>query len=142
MKILDLKNASRGWFWSVFLFAIFVETDQLAKTHAPNIFKNNAFAFSLPLPGWLMYLTYAAVLSGMVYYCARNYHDFNFLSRLAWILIFSGAFSNIIESMVLGYVRDFIYITFRGLTGVYNLADGFIIIGVIILLAQSYKNQK
>ncbi len=129
MQILDLKNVQRFFSWGVFLLVL-VGLDQLVKTYAHNVFKNNFFAFSLPLPVWLMYLVYATVLAGMVYYCVKNYRVFSLLQTLAWTLIFAGAVSNIGERITLGYVRDFIYI----LNGVFNLADGYIIAGVLMLL--------
>ncbi len=107
---------------------------QLAKHFAPGIFHNQAFAFSLPLPVWLMYGIYATVLAVIIYYAWNNYRQFTLAASLAWALIFAGAFSNVVERLVLGYVRDFIYISFFRWTGVYNLADFFIILGVIILL--------
>lgn len=134
------ENGSTRMGAFVFLFAALIAIDQLVKNYAANIFKNNAFAFSLPVPVWIMYLIYGAVLAGMIHYCVRNYREFNLISRLAWTLIFAGAFSNIIERIMLGYVRDFIYITLYKWTGIYNLADGWIIAGIVILLLSHKKN--
>ena len=128
--------------FSAFVFLFLILADQLVKNYASNVFKNSNFAFSLPLPVWLMYIIYTAVFIGLVYYCAKNYRAFNFASKLAWTLIFAGAFSNIIERIMLGYVRDFIYLTLYKWTGIYNLADGFIILGIVILLFQSSGRSK
>ena len=126
-----------------FFFLCLVLFDQLAKFYASSIFKNNNIAFSLPLPVWLMYIIYAAVLGGMLVYCFKNYRTFSFSTQLAWTLIFAGADSNIIERIILGHVRDFIYISFYKWTGIYNLADGYIILGILILLSygSSYKQR-
>ena len=114
-----------------FLFVIFV--DQLSKHYANNIFYNNNFAFSLPLPIWLIYGIYFFVLTGMIFYVLGNYDKLGKLSKIAWILIFAGAVSNIAERIFTGHVRDFIFISFMKWVGVYNLADFFIIIGIIVL---------
>ena len=136
----NLKSERRNAIPFAFLFVILIVLDQLVKKYATNIFQNNNFAFSLPVPGWLMYLIYASVLVGMVYYCAKNYHELGLLSGLAWVLIFAGAVSNISERIITGHVRDFIYITLYKWTGIYNLADGYIILGIILLLIFSGKH--
>lgn len=51
--------------------------------------------------------------------------------KLAWTLVFAGAISNVTERVVLGYVRDFIFI----FGGILNLADLYILGGVFILLS-------
>ena len=128
------KNESTKLMPFVFLFLALVFFDQAAKHFAHNIFRNAVFAFSIPLPVWLIYFVYAGVVLAMVYYTATQYNFFSFTSKIAWTFIFAGAVSNIIERIFLGYVRDFIYIHFLQLTGIYNLADFFIIIGIVILL--------
>lgn len=93
-------------------------------------FKNSNFAFSLQLPIWLIYLVYTVILIIIVYYLIKNYSAISRQAFWAWCLILAGAFSNVGERIVLGYVRDFIYI----LSGIFNLADGYIILGVAVLL--------
>lgn len=129
MDFVLFKNAGtlgRG----VFLFAALVLVDQLSKFYAVRVFPNAAFAFSLPVPPWLIYVIYFFLLSAMITYCAKHYPRFDKAQALGWTLIFAGAFSNIGERLALGFVRDWIYI----LSGVFNLADGYIIAGIILLL--------
>lgn len=134
------KNAQVFWQRGVFLFALLIIVDQVAKLLARQVFKNSAFAFSLPVPVRLIFFIYAVVIAGMIYYVRKNYQYFSFYGKIAWVLIFAGAASNILERIFLGCVRDFIYITFYSFTGVYNLADGYIIVGIIILLLSAKKN--
>jgi lipoprotein signal peptidase len=56
------------------------------------------------------------------------------LSRFAWALIVAGAVSNIGERLLLGSVRDYIRLS----TGIFNLADGYILMGMFILLWVSH----
>lgn len=112
--------------FSKYLFEIFISEP----------FRNIYFAFSLPLPVWLMYAIYCLVISGIVVHLIRNFKHISGLERLAWNLILSGGLSNVIERISLGYVRDFI----RIMTGVFNLADFFILTGLLILLFK--KNNK
>jgi lipoprotein signal peptidase len=127
------KNEKLNYLFFVFLFAVLVVIDQLTKNFAKNIFENHKFAFSLPLPIWLIYIVYAIVLCAMIIYYAKNYQHFTNQQSLAWTLIFAGAASNILERVILGYVKDWIYI----LTGIFNFADGYIIAGMLLLLFQS-----
>ena len=132
------SESKKNWLFA-FLFALLVAIDQLSKASARNIFINKQFAFSLPLPVFLMYAIYFAVLTGLVYYAAKHYRDFSAAERWAFVLIFAGALSNVVERIALGYVRDFIYIIFYHWVGVYNLADGYIIAGIILLLLRSTR---
>lgn len=139
---IKLKNESPKYFAFVFLFISLILFDQIVKYFAHNIFRNFAFAFSLPLPTWFMYSIYAVVILSMTYYIVKSYQNFSVLNKVAWILIFAGAISNIVERIFFGFVRDFIYITFFKWTGVYNMADGFIILGIIILILPLHKHSK
>lgn len=111
-------------------FFLLVTIDQLTKRLAVPMFLNDRFAFSLPLPIWAMYGIYIVVLGGSAWYVRPRWRVLPGWQRLAWILVWAGAISNIGERLVLGYVRDWIYIV----NGVFNLADGYILLGIAILL--------
>ena len=128
------KTSRSFWGPGVFLFCLLAIFDQASKKIISHQFLNRQFAFSLPLPVWLMFLIYAVVILGMVIYCVRNYWQFSSGQSFAWLLIFTGAVLNVGERLVLGYVRDFIYIHFFQLVGVYNLADFYILAGLVLLL--------
>lgn len=121
--------------WTVGFFLL-VAVDQLTKRLPVPMFFNDRFAFSLPLPVWAMYGIYTMVLGGSVWYVWSRWGVLPGWQKLAWVLVWAGAVSNISERLALGYVRDWIYI----LTGVFNLADGYILVGMIILLF--YNPQK
>lgn len=125
----------------VFCFAILVFLDQFFKKILSAVsYYNDKFAFSLPLSQQVIYIIYSAVLLGIFSYLSRNYQNLNFRSKLAWVLILAGAFSNIVERILFGKVGDFIYIRLFGLTGIYNLADFYILAGVAgLILTQPPK---
>lgn len=101
-------------------------------------FKNFAFAFSWPLPVWLIYCIYTAVVGAIVIYLSAAFLSLGPRRQAAWVLILAGACSNIGERVFTGFVRDFIYI----FSGIFNLADGYIIIGTILLLLKfSYEDE-
>lgn len=149
------RNERPGFGTFVFWFLGLVAADQILKSWAfgnfgdgkfigfyPYLglsqFKNFNFAFSLAMPIWLIYLVYAVILTMIIYYLSKNFLPISRLSFLAWCLILAGAFSNVGERVALGYVRDFIYI----LTGIFNLADGYIVLGVgILLFAEKVKTK-
>jgi signal peptidase II len=93
-------------------------------------FKNYHFAFSLPLSGWLLYGVYVVVMIILIRYLVASWYQLSGLQRCAWVLILAGAVSNIGERVVLGYVRDYFYVY----SGIFNIADLYIFLGVGMLL--------
>ncbi len=136
-NLVNKKNAAT--FWKVGVFLFFIVVDQFFKISADSIFKNQNFAFSLPIPTALIYLIYFVLIACISFYVYENHKKFFWWQDLAWVLIYAGAVANIGERIILGYVRDWIYISVYRWTGIYNLADGFIILGVVILLFSSNK---
>ena len=131
------RAITHSFFFWLLSFFVLVLIDQAAKLlffKNPGGFRNYFFAFSLPVPAVLMYLIYAAALGAIICYLSKSYKTLAALTKFAWTLIVVGAVANIAERIILGYVRDFIYINFFHWTGIYNLADFFIIAGIILLL--------
>jgi signal peptidase II len=95
------------------------------------LFKNDQFAFSLPVPIGIMYAIYAIVIGAIIWHLRKTYRSLNSTTSLAWIFILAGGLSNIVERLFIGYVRDFIPVP-NG--GIINVADIYIILGVLMLL--------
>lgn len=134
-------NSKQYLFWIVLVFA-FVAIDQSTKYAAVSyglpIFLNDKFAFSLPVPQFLMFCVYAVVELGIIYYVVQNFKRLVTRERLAWALIVGGSFSNIAERIIFGSVKDFIHI----FNGILNAADFFILGGVAILLFGNFYLRK
>jgi signal peptidase II len=95
-----------------------------------HLVKNYGLAFSLNL-GLLPNLILLGLgLSVFIYFYRK--HDW------AFVLVMAGALSNIIDRLYLGYVRDFLDLSL-GFT--FNLADAFVIIGLIIILISQPKSR-
>lgn len=94
-------------------------------------FKNYNFIFGWKLPHQLAYGLFIIILVGIIFYMARQYNVLLPKQKWGLALIFAGAIVNIAERIMLGYVRDFLY-TWGG--GVWNIADFYIVLGVIVLL--------
>lgn len=76
----------------------------------------------------------ALVLFGFMLWKFRWRH---LLSRLAIGFIIGGAFGNLVDRIVLRYVRDFIQIEIAGFSpfGIFNIADVALVFGVIMFFA-------
>ncbi len=92
------------------------------------VFRNQNFAFSIKAPHVLMYLIYILLLVSLLNWFIKKQNQ-NIWDKLGLTLVLSGALSNISERFLNGFVIDFIHIY----TGVFNLADFFIILGIIFL---------
>lgn len=116
-----------------FLFFLFIFIDQFTKRfvlkeQSALVFRNENFAFSLEVPSFLMYLTYVVLLGLLLNWFVKKENK-KILDKLGFVLILSGAVSNIGERILNGFVIDFIHIH----TGVFNIADFFIILGILFL---------
>ncbi len=126
-------------FWLAAVWSLIV-VEQLSKVVVTQlhrtIFLNNNFAFSIPVPSAVMYLIYAVVFAVMIRMLFAYWTKLSLLARFGWALVIAGGLSNVIERVVLGYVRDFIYIAH----GIFNFADFFIVIGLLIIVFTYPKN--
>ena len=101
------------------------------------LFKNYQFAFSLPLPTPFVYLIYffCFVVIGVWLFFMR--HKLKPIDLVAWALVIAGGLSNVGERVITGYVKDYLFI----FSGIFNLADGLILIGLVILLFKGAPNK-
>jgi signal peptidase II len=125
-----------------FLFLSLVIVDQITKLifsnrdffvgpiHVYNA-KNFGLAFSINL-GLLPNLSLIFFgLFFLLYYFLKHKKELSDLAILAFILIFGGGVSNIIDRLYLGYVRDFLDL---GLGFTFNLSDLYIAAGLIMVV--------
>lgn len=104
--------------------------------------KNTGAAF-----GFLMNSTFILILITillLIYLIIELKKNINngFIS-LSLSLIISGALGNLIDRVFRGYVVDFIsFILFNKEMAIFNVADAFITIGVVILLIYIFKEGK
>jgi lipoprotein signal peptidase len=129
----NLLPTERSRFSFGFYFGILaggIVLDQVVKLFVSDPFRNYNFAFSLLLPQPLMYGIYGCVLFLVAAYLVKRFARMGVGQKIGWSLVLGGALSNIGERIVLGYVRDFIFL----LGGILNVADFLILAGIALLL--------
>ena len=97
--------------------------------------KNTGAAFGM-LGGkqiFLVIITTAIIIGMIIYYHKLPKTYWGKWSRVAFILIISGAIGNLIDRVALNYVRDFLYFKLINFP-VFNVADILVVVGVGILL--------
>jgi lipoprotein signal peptidase len=93
------------------------------------VFLNDKFAFSLNLPTAVMYVVYAAAILFIARYLQTHWPSLSDVTKFGFVLIAAGGISNLAERLIFGHVTDYIHLA----NGVLNLADFYIIIGVILI---------
>ena len=119
------------WFFIAVLILFLL--DQVAKLLIKGTVNRGA-AFGI-LQGWVLLFVLAGffVLGFVLYYKDRvkSYGYFGL------VLLFSGTLGNLVDRLVFGYVRDFIDV---GFWPIFNLADTYNTIGVLLLVAYFWKH--
>lgn len=117
-----------------------VFSSDLAQTWIIGFFpyENYGFAFGLPVLSHLVLPLGIAALSIFFIYTTLKWKNMSKRAQLACLLIITGGLLNIIERIVLGYVRDPIKIFY----GYWNIADFAVIIGIGTLILESRKLKK
>ncbi len=142
MKIFKKINI---YIWSIILIII----DQITKIYVINNFKNapitiikgvlritycenNGVAFSMGSGKIIMFIILNIILIlGLIYFYEKNKCNFNKINKIFIVMIISGGISNLLDRIIRGYVVDFIDVNQLFSFAIFNIADIFIVIGVI-----------
>ena len=106
--------------------------------------KNTGAAWSI-LSGQRVFLTLlsAVAVVGMCWYLHTHHRKNVALTNYALVLMIAGALGNLIDRLMLGYVRDFLNFYIFGYDfPVFNVADICLSIGVVLLILGSYLEMK
>lgn len=113
---------------------------QWLEPHARIIHINNTgAAFGLFKGANTVFMILAVVVAGAILYFFPSISKKDWLIRVALSMQFSGAIGNLIDRINFGHVTDFISI---GTFPVWNIADGSITVGVVILLIGMWVQEK
>ena len=91
---------------------------------------------------WMVTVISLLIIIGIIYYVYRNRVSKKIL-KIGYGLILGGAIGNFIDRIVYGYVIDFIDIDIFGWNyPIFNLADMFIVGGVILVMIDAWRCKK
>ncbi|MBT4632319.1 signal peptidase II [Candidatus Peregrinibacteria bacterium] len=141
--IRSFKKLDKLWLLFAPFFAVLVGADQLTKLWAKNnlslsnpdvgfsLSYNDGIIFGIDLPLWSIFVLSFGILGFGAYLVIENklWRDTWHMTGLA--LISAGAIGNLIDRAIYGHVIDFIKIYWWP---TFNLADAFIVSGVVLFL--------
>ena len=156
-------NFKANYFYFIFLVLIFL-ADRGSKIIILNIFENSEFAsikinsflnFSLVLNNGIAFGLFSLeknfyynILTSIIILIAifiifLAYRASNLLEKLSYLMIAGGASGNIFDRLIYSSVVDFIDITINNFHWfIFNVADIFITLGIVILLLRELVNKK
>ena len=140
--------------FSVYLWTIvLVIIDQLIKVAVINNVKNNSItiikgffrfwycenegvAFSLGDGHVPVFIVVNLLIIGcLIFYYEKNKVQFNLLSKMFFIMVIAGGSSNLLDRVFRGYVIDFIDVSEFMDFAIFNVADIFIVCGIIGMIS-------
>lgn len=108
-----------------------------------NYCENRGAAFSVGNGQVSLFIILNIVLiCGLIIFYERNKNEFNNFSKVSLIFIISGGFSNLLDRIFRGFVVDFIDVNEFIYFPIFNVADIFIVTGVIGLILFSINRFK
>ena len=81
---------------------------------------------------WLLIIITIVFMIFIAYFAYKQKRK-NALFRWSIALIFAGAFGNLIDRLIFGYVRDFLFFELINFP-IFNIADSCLTIGIILLV--------
>ena len=104
--------------------------------------KNTGAAFSIFSNNTILVIIISVVVIGfLLFYIYKNKGN-NKLENVSYAFILGGAISNLIDRLVYGYVIDFLDFEILSYDApIFNLADTFIVIGVILFLIHTLRSR-
>lgn len=104
--------------------------------------KNTGAAFSIFSNNTLLVIIISVIVIGfLLFYIYKNKGN-NKLENVSYAFILGGAIGNLIDRLVYGYVIDFLDFEILSYDApIFNLADTFIVIGVILFLINTLRSR-
>ena len=114
----------------------------------PNFFRityvqNLGAAFSILNGGRFLFIIMAIIVLNLIFIFYIKDKDLSKFEIIIFSLLISGIVGNLIDRILYGYVIDFIdFNSFSYNFAIFNLADSFIVISVILLVIKSLGDKK
>ena len=88
---------------------------------------------------WLLIIVSLIIISLIVFYIYKNKPKSN-IEKISYSMILGGAIGNLLDRIIYGYVVDFLDFNIFGYDyPIFNLADSFILVGVILLVIYTWR---
>lgn len=102
---------------------------------------NPGIAWNIKMPPFVFWAIWIGIIAGLLYLIVRNIltEKLDRLFLFSLFIILAGALGNLIDRMLFGCILDFIDLR---IWPVFNLADSFITIGVMIILVKLFKKNQ
>jgi signal peptidase II len=97
-------------------------------------FLNRVAAFGLPVPNQLIIFFTLPIIALLIFIISKEQKNARLF--LCWLLIFTGAISNLIDRIFHNYVIDYLAI----ITGIINIADILIVFGLGLYLLTNFNH--
>lgn len=94
--------------------------------------KNTGTIYGLFENNNLVFIVLGILICAIVIWCIKSSKALQSPQAKGFALILAGGISNLIDRIFRGYVVDFIWVKYIG--GIFNLADSFIVIGIILIV--------
>ena len=104
--------------------------------------KNTGAAFSIFSNNTILVIIISVVIIGFLLFYIYKHKGNNKLENVSYAFILGGAIGNLIDRLVYGYVIDFLDFEILSYDApIFNLADTFIVIGVILFLINTLRSR-
>jgi signal peptidase II len=137
---MENESTNKNFLKLTFLFIALVFIDQLAKylvRHSGGFYIcNPGIAFGIQLPSYIFWIFWTIIIAIILYFLFKSRL---ILTSFYFILILSGALSNIIDRAYFSCVIDFIDLK---IWPVFNLADSFVTLGAIGIILSTLKSNQ
>jgi signal peptidase II len=88
---------------------------------------------------WLLIIVSIIIISLIIWYIYKNKPK-NKLEKIGYAMVLGGALGNLLDRIIYGYVIDFFdFYIFSYDYPIFNMADCFIFVGVIILIIYTWR---
>lgn len=104
---------------------------------------NYGAAFSMLSGARLLFIIITIIALNVIYLFFIKDKSLNKFEIITYSMLLSGIIGNLIDRVMFGYVVDFLdFIIFGYDFAIFNIADSFIVISVILLIIQEVKNAR
>lgn len=104
--------------------------------------KNTGAAFSIFSNNTILVIVISIFIIGLLIFYIYKNRGYNKIEDISYALILGGAIGNLLDRLIYGYVIDFLdFKIFSYDAPIFNLADTFIVIGVILFLINTLRSR-